>query len=139
MGIIKTNINLSNAGKPLLEGMTINALVDTSSLHLCIPESIAIQLKLEIFEKRTVTLADGSSKLVDYVGPILLKWENRQCLVGALVLGNQALLGAIPMEDMRVPIQVNHYKTSEDVMIHPAQLKLIVNPEHPNIAASIAM
>ncbi len=48
------------------------------------------------------------------------------CLTGALVLGNMVLLGAIPIEDM-------------DLIIHPAQLKLTVNPENPNIAGALVV
>ena len=48
------------------------------------------------------------------------------CLTGALVLGNMVLLGAIPIEDM-------------DLIIHPAQLKLIVNPNNPNIAGALVV
>ena len=36
-------------------------------------------------------------------------------------MGNEVLLGAVPMEDM-------------DLVIQPKLLKLIVNPESPNIA-----
>ena len=71
-----------------------------------------------------MTIADGTVKLCPYVGPIRIRFANRMCLTGALVLGDDVLLGAIPMEDM-------------DLLIHPAQLKLIVNPENPNIAGAI--
>ncbi|MDX2195587.1 MAG: clan AA aspartic protease [Cytophagales bacterium] len=102
------------------------ALVDTGALFLCIPEHISIQLKLQEFEKREVTIADGSKKLVPYVGPVKINYLNRMCLTGALVLGNMVLLGAIPIEDM-------------DLIIHPAQLKLTVNPENPNIAGALVV
>jgi hypothetical protein len=52
------------------------------------------------------------------------KFANRQCLVGALVLGNETLLGAIPM-DM-------------DVIIPPSRQSLTVNPNSLNIAVSLA-
>jgi hypothetical protein len=48
------------------------------------------------------------------------------CLTGALVLGETVLLGAIPIEDM-------------DLVIHPAQLKITVNPQNPNIAGAVVM
>ena len=99
-------------------------MVDTGSLFLNIPSHIAIQLKLKHYEKREVSIADGSKKLCDYVGPILLQYSNRQCLTGALVFGEEVLLGAIPIEDM-------------DLIIHPAQLKLMPNPENPNIPGAI--
>ncbi len=101
------------------------SLVDTGSLHLCIPEHIAIQLELEELYKREVTTADGKKHLVPYMGPISLNFQNRACFTGALVLGDEVLLGAVPMEDM-------------DVLISPARQALIVNPESPNIAMSVA-
>ena len=100
--------------------------MDTGALHICIPESLAFQLKLVEFEKRPVTLADGSIHLISYVGPVKVDWNNRVSFTGALVLGNQVLLGAIPMEDM-------------DIMVHPAHQKVIANPQHPNIPASVVM
>jgi clan AA aspartic protease len=126
MGMIYSKIKLSN---PINNGLSVieaNALVDTGSNFLCIPAHIAIQLDLKTLEKREVTIADGSHRTCDYVGPIKVSFENRQCFVGALVLGEQVLLGAIPIEDM-------------DLIIHPAQLKLLVNPQNPNIAGAIVM
>jgi len=103
----------------------VKSLVDTGSLHLCIPEHVAIQLELEELYKREVTTADGKKHLVPYMGPISTKFENRCCFTGALVFGDEVLLGAVPMEDM-------------DVFVSPAKQALIVNPESPSIAMSIA-
>ncbi len=58
------------------------------------------------------------------MGLMTAEIENRGCFTGALVLGDEVLLGAVPMEDM-------------DVLISPAKQALIVNPESPNIAMSI--
>jgi clan AA aspartic protease len=93
-------------------------------VHLCIPEHVRIQLKLEEIDQKEVTLADGSRKLVPYVGPVLLRFKNRVGFAGALVLGDQVLLGAIPMEDM-------------DLVVLPRERVLDVNPSSPNIATSI--
>lgn len=93
---------------------------------MCISEHIAIQLQLKEYEKREVTIADGSTRLVPFVVPIKINYLNRMCLTGALVLGNMVLLGAIPIEDM-------------DLVIHPAQLKLKVNPANPNIAGVLVV
>ena len=126
MGQIYADIKISNPSNFEIESVDAKALVDTGTLFLCIPEHIAIQLKLTEFEKREVTIADGSKKLVPYVGPIKINYENRMCLTGALVLGDMVLLGAIPIEDM-------------DLIIHPAQLKLTINPQNPNIAGALVM
>ncbi len=125
MGLVKTNIKLSNPRYPNLDSIVVESLVDTGALHLCITETQFIQLKLEEAEKRPVTLADGSTQIIPYVGPIKVDWNGRISFTGAMVLGNQCLLGAIPMEDM-------------DILVHPAQQIVIANPLHPNIPASVA-
>ncbi len=42
-----------------------------------------------------------------------------------MVLGDQCLLGAVPVEDM-------------DLVIHPKYIKLSVNPESPDKAGGLA-
>lgn len=126
MGLIHADIELTNARRDDLLSMTVNALVDSGAVHLCIPQHVATQLELDVQDRREVTVADGRTQTVDYVGPIRIRFANRQCLVGALVLGDQALLGAIPMEDM-------------DLVISPSRQTVTVNPANPNIAASLAM
>ena len=103
----------------------VKALVDSGSTHLCIPEHIQLQLQLDPIDNKEVTLADGSKKLVPYVGPIELRFKNRVGFVGALVMGDQVLLGAIPMEDM-------------DLVIIPGSRTIDINPNSPNFASSIA-
>ena len=125
MGLINANVELRNPRKPELEPVLVDALVDSGSVHLCIPEHIRIQMKLDEIDKKEVTLADGSQKLVPYVGPIELRFKNRIGFAGALVMGDQALLGAIPMDDM-------------DLVIIPKNRTLSINPGSPNIATSIA-
>ena len=80
--------------------VSVRALADTGALMLCIPEHIALQLRLETESVREVSVADGRSMNVPYVGPIKVSFGNRFCYVGALVLGDEVLLGAVPMEDM---------------------------------------
>lgn len=126
MGLVFADVELRNARDDALLPMKVNARVDSGALHLCIPQHVANQLRLPVLEQRTVTLADDREQLVNYVGPIRVRFANRQCLVGALVLGEQALLGAMPMEDL-------------DVLIDPARQTLTPNPKNPNIAASVAM
>jgi clan AA aspartic protease len=125
MGLIYTELTLSNVRKPDIRPITVRALVDTGAVHLCIPEHIALQLDLDTYEEREVETADGSVRRRPYVGPILAGFENRHCLTGAMVLGNEVLLGAIPMEDM-------------DLVINPARQTLTVNPANPNLAVSKA-
>jgi clan AA aspartic protease len=126
MGIVSANIKLSNARETQLKSVETHCIVDTGATYLCIPESIALQLKLEELQKRDVKLANGHVVEVAYVGPLKIEFENRSCFVGAMVMDDTVLLGAIPLEDM-------------DLIVHPKLLKLSVHPERPNVAGGLAM
>ena len=125
MGLVNANVVLQNPQLPNLDSVNVVALADSGATHLCIPEHVQIQLQLDEIDTKEVTLADGSKKLVPYVGPIELHFKNRVGFAGALVMGDQVLLGAIPMEDM-------------DLVIIPLTRTLDVNPASPNVATSIA-
>jgi clan AA aspartic protease len=125
MGLIKARISLSNPKDNTLVPIEADAIVDTGALHLCIPEHIAVQLQLTEMYKREVTVADGRRTLCPYVGPVQVTFANRGCFTGALVLGDEVLLGAVPMEDM-------------DLVLSPARQAVEVNPNSPNIPMSIA-
>ncbi len=127
MGLIHTKISLKNPKISEFKAIETTALVDTGALHLCIPEHLAIQLGYDLDNSfsREVSTADGKKHIVPYVGPIQVSFQNRTCFTGALVLGDEVLLGAVPMEDM-------------DLVLSPAKQAVIVNPESPNIAVSIA-
>ncbi len=72
MGLTHAHVRLANARRPELASIEVNALADTGALHLCIPEHVAIQLQLDELEKREITIADGSMRLVPYMGPIII-------------------------------------------------------------------
>lgn len=121
MGLAYANIQLENPKRSDLQPLAIKALADTGSLYLCIPESVKLQLQLETTSQKSVTTADGKRCLCDYVGPIRVRFENRECYVGGVVLGDEVLLGSVPMEDM-------------DLVVSPPLRRVIVNPLHPNFA-----
>jgi len=125
MGITYATMTLGNPTRRELAPLQVRALADTGALHLCIPEHVAIQLALAELERREVTLADGSKRSVPYVGPVEILFGNRRCFTGAMVLGDEVLLGAIPMEDM-------------DLVVRAATREVLVNPTSPNVPASIA-
>lgn len=62
--------------------------------------------------------------MVPYVGPIEVRFKNRLAYVGAIVMGEQVLLGAIPMEDM-------------DLVVMPQFRRVDINPLNPNYAAAL--
>ena len=134
MGLIYADIELINAndiafakryiiGEDEIKRLHLNMLVDTGAYNLCINQSIQAQLELPFIEKRKGQLANGSVEEYDFVGPVVIKFKNRQTVCNALVLqgDNEPLLGAIPLEDM-------------DVLIHPLKQELVVNPDHPYYA-----
>jgi clan AA aspartic protease len=118
-------LRLSNPRNSTLQAIEVEALADTGSVHLCIPEHVRLQLQLEDQSQKEVTVADGTKRLVPYVGPIEVRFKNRIGFVGALVMGDQVLLGAIPMEDM-------------DLIVSPKDRRVDVNPQSPNVACSLA-
>jgi len=124
LGLVNAKITLKNPSSKKVQEIEVEALVDSCAVHLCIPEHVRIQLELNEIDNKEVILADGSRKLVSYVGPIEIKFKNRVGFTGALVLGDQILLGAIPMEDM-------------DLVILPNKRTLDVNPYSPNVATSV--
>ena len=120
MGHVFAEIELSNPRQTALRPVRVSALADSGALLLCIPEHVALQLQLDTESMREVSVADGRRQRVPYVGPIKVAYQDRFCFVGALVLGDEVLLGAVPMEDM-------------DLVINPGRRALTVDPASPNI------
>ncbi len=125
MGLATATITLANPRLDTLRPLEVEALADTGAVFLCIPQHVANQLQLETNLTKEVTTADGNRTLCPYVGPIHVHFDNRDCYVGAIVLGDQVLLGAIPMEDM-------------DLVVLPLERRIAVNPLHPKYAAGLA-
>jgi len=124
MGLVYTPLTLANPRQSDLEPIVVRALAGSGSLHLCIPEHVAIQLRLEPQDEREVTIANGSRRVCPYAGPVEVRFDGRRCYTGALILGEEVLLGSVPMEDM-------------DLVISPALRTVTVNPNSPNIPSSI--
>lgn len=125
MGLVNAKVLLSNPRISELEALKVDALAETGTMHLCIPDHLRHQLRLETLEDREITLADGSRRIVPYVGPIQVRFGNRMGFTGALVMGDEVLFGVIPMEDM-------------DLVVIPGTRTLAVNPDSPNMATSLA-
>ena len=102
----------------------VTFMVDSGADYLCINEAIQQELQLSVLESPTFTVADGSKKQMDIVGPVDFFFQNRRGTADAVVLPGDSvpLLGAIPMEIM-------------DVVIHPKSQTLTVNPDSPSVAS----
>ena len=134
MGLVYADIELVNAGdiemarrhvigEEEIKQMTVSMFVGSGAYNLCINESIQEQLDLPLVERRKGQLANGSIEEYDFVGPVQLRFKNRKTICYAMVLpgSNEALLGAIPMEDL-------------DVVINPRNQSLELHPDHPYYA-----
>lgn len=125
MGLSYCMLTLKNPRNPDSQPVEVQALADTGSVFLIIPEHVRLQLGLDELTSKEVTVADGSRQMVPYVGPVETRFKNRAAYVGAIVMGDEVLLGAIPMEDM-------------DLVVIPQQRRVDVNPLNPNFAAAHA-
>ena len=119
MGEAFSDIDLSNPKRPDLQPVRARALADTGAVVLCIPEHVALQLGFETATHREAVV-DGRQLSVPYVGPVQVTFDGRFCFAGALVLGEDVRLGAIPMADI-------------DLVVHPERRKVTVNPKSPNV------
>jgi clan AA aspartic protease len=124
MGITYTSVDIENLFNK--RRMSIRALVDSGSVFMTIPEHVALQLgyDLEEVSRREIILADGSRKSVPMVGPLRVYFAERYCDLSALVVGDEALFGAVPMEMM-------------DLVLHPATQTLAVNPASPYVPVAL--
>ena len=125
MGLTYATLKLTNLfGHQSVE---VSALVDTGATFMCVSEEIALQLGFDITEvsRQVVTLADGHQRKVPKIAPIEIAFGNRTYVTEAVVSGNEALMGVIPMEAM-------------DLVVDPRQQMLIANPQHPNYPVASA-
>ncbi len=125
MGLTRTAIQLRNPLRPDQAPLRVPALADTGAVYLCLPPAIAAEIGLSELERREVTLADGSRRLVPYGGPVEVRFGTRRCFVGAMLMGDEVLLGAIPMEDL-------------DLVIQPLTRTVTVNPASPDMPSGRA-
>ena len=123
MGLVHAEIKLNNPQQAEIASISTRALVDTGALHLCIPAAMSRQLNLAAERVRRVAFADGRSVEAPYVGPVRVEVAGRTCFVGAMVFGDEVLLGAIPMEDL-------------DLLVDPARQELV--PRDPRGPVSVA-
>ena len=125
MGLTYANLELKNFVSH--KKIAIRALVDTGATFMCVTEEMAVQLGFDIEEVSTqhVTLADGRQLKVPKIAPVEICFANRSYVTEAIVLGNEALMGVLPLEAM-------------DLIVDPLKQQLLVNPDHPNYPVALA-
>ncbi len=125
MGTTYAELKLTNLFSK--QSINVRALVDTGATFMCVTEEIAVQLGFDTSEvtRHVVTLADGRQLKVPRIAPIEIVFGNRSYITEALVLGDEALMGVLPLEAM-------------DLLVDPLREQLIVNPAHPNFPVALA-
>ncbi len=113
-------IEMSNPREPNTKPIKARGIANTDTLLLCIPEHLAIQLKLYQESEGKFTVANGRSIKVSNIRPVKVTFGDRLCFLGALVLGDDVLMGAVPIEDMALTI-------------NPSCQRLEPDPHSPNI------
>jgi clan AA aspartic protease len=80
----------------------VRALVDSGSILPSVTEDVAKSLGFDPTEFTTtrVVLADGRRISIPMIGPIQIAYEDRSCTTSAYVMGDECLLGCVPLETM---------------------------------------
>jgi hypothetical protein len=95
----------------LLQPLKVKCLADTGNRYCVLPHHFATQLQLQPRETREATTADGSSHTVPYAEPVRVTFDGCICFVGTLIMSDEVLKDAVPMEDM-------------DLVVHPKPFKI---------------
>jgi clan AA aspartic protease len=119
MGLAYADLHLTNLFTR--KAVEVKALVDTGALFMCVTEAVAEQMGFDTTEvsRTLVTLADGHQRKVPRIAPVEIAFENRTYITEALVMGDECLMGVLPIEAM-------------DLLVDSRNQRLIVNPLHPN-------
>ena len=125
MGLTYANLKLTDLFTK--QSVQVRAMVATSATFMCVTEEVAQQLGFDVTEVSTqfVRTADGRQIKVPTIAPVEIAFENRSDVTEAVVLGDEPLMGVLPMEGM-------------DLVVEPMGEQLVVNPAHPNYPVASA-
>ena len=125
MGLVYAQLKLKNLFSG--QAVEVRALVDTGATFMCVPEGLARQLGFDTSEvsEQVVHMADGRQVRVPKIAPIEIAFDGRTYVTEAVVLGDEPLMGVLPMEAM-------------DLIVDPHTRRLTVNPDHPDYPVASA-
>ncbi len=130
MGEVRVKVKLTNSfdkalarrGQIKKEEIRIyeaDALIDTGAVSSVIPPNVMEILGVESDGKRTAEYADGRKEVVDLTEPITFEIMGRKSTEGAMVLGDEVIIGQTILEVLDLWVDCN-------------QRRLIPNPAHPD-------
>lgn len=119
VGIVYADITLTNPY--LKKSVTVRAMVDTGATHMIVTAGIARELGFDLEETSTysLTIADSRRVRVPRIQPVEIRFEDRTFLTEAAVLGNECLMGVLPLEAM-------------DLIVDLKLQRVTPNPAHPD-------
>jgi clan AA aspartic protease len=119
VGTIYANITLTNPY--LKKSVSIRVMVDMGTTHMIVTAPIARELGFDLEETSTysLTVADARRVRVPRIQPVEIRFDDRTFLTEAAVLGDECLMGVIPLEAM-------------DLVVDPKQQRVTPNPAHPD-------
>lgn len=130
MGEVRTKVTLTNAldralarrgqiSEKDIRSYVADALIDTGAVSSVVPKNVMDQLGLESDGQRVAEYADGRNEVVELTEPITFDIIGRKTTEGAMVLGNEVIIGQTILEVL-------------DLLVDCNSQKLIPNPAHPD-------
>ena len=130
MGEVRVKVKLTNAldrakarrGEIKPEEIRIyeaDALVDTGAVSSVVPLNVMTQLGLQVDDQRVAEYADGRQDIVDLTEPVTFEIIGRRTTEGAMVLGDEVIIGQTILEVL-------------DLLVDCNNRKVIPNPAHPD-------
>ena len=104
MGETRVDLVLTNLFNK--KTVSVRALVDTGTSDFIVTMDVARALGFdpEECQTRNIILADDTRRRVPLLRGIQLAFDNRDCLIDAYVMGDECLLGFIPLECMDLAV-----------------------------------
>jgi clan AA aspartic protease len=117
--IVYADITLTNPY--LRRSVAVRAMVDTGATHMIVTAEIARELGFDLEETSTysLTIADTRRVRVPRIQPVEIRFHDRTYLTEAAVLGDECLMGVLPLEAM-------------DLVVDPKLRRVTPNPAHPD-------
>lgn len=102
-----------------IRSYTADALVDTGAVSSVVPPNIMVQLGLQADGQRVAQYADGRNEVVPLTEPITFSIIGRETSEGAMVLGDEVIIGQTVLEVL-------------DLLVDCNSQQVIPNPAHPD-------